>query len=101
MMIELVGDFEKYYHIEKDLPPLLEAAIMHSQFETIHPYVDGNGRLGRLLITFMLCEKQILDRPILYLSLFFKENRDEYYRLLMDVRFKGKIEAWIEFFCAE
>lgn len=98
MMIELVGDFEKYYHIEKELPSLIEVAIMHSQFETIHPYVDGNGRLGRLLVTFMLCEKKILDRPILYLSLFFKENRDEYYRLLMDVRFKGKIEEWIEFF---
>ena len=98
MMIELMGDFEKYYHMEKELVPLIEAAIMHAQFETIHPYIDGNGRLGRLLITFMLCEKRILDKPILYLSLFFKENRGEYYRLLMDVRFKGKIEEWIEFF---
>jgi len=98
MMIELMGDFEKYYHMEKDVVPLIEAAIMHAQFETIHPYIDGNGRLGRLLITFMLCEKKILDKPILYLSLFFKENREEYYRLLMDIRFTGKIEEWIEFF---
>src|SRR4030042_1382300 len=89
MMLELMGDWESYYHTQKDIPPLIEAAILHSYFETIHPYIDGNGRVGRLLITFMLCEKKVLDKPLLYLSLFFKENRGQYYQLLMDVRFKG------------
>lgn len=98
LMIDLIGDFENYYHSEDGLPPLVKAAVLHAHFETIHPYLDGNGRLGRLLITFMLCEKQVLDKPLLYLSLFFKENRGTYYDLLMDVRFKGSWEAWIKFF---
>ncbi|MFH1875667.1 MAG: Fic family protein [Candidatus Omnitrophota bacterium] len=98
MMLELMGDWESYYHARKDVPPLVEAAILHSYFETIHPYIDGNGRVGRLIITFMLCEKKVLDKPLLYLSLFFKENRRQYYQLLMDVRFKGLIEDWIKFF---
>lgn len=98
MMLELMGDWENYYHSQKNTPPLVEAAILHSYFETIHPYIDGNGRIGRLLITFMLCEKKVLDKPLLYLSLFFKENRNQYYQLLMDVRFKGAIEEWIKFF---
>ncbi|MFH1778112.1 MAG: Fic family protein [Candidatus Omnitrophota bacterium] len=97
-MIELMGDWENYYHKHKSLPPLIEAAILHAQFETIHPYVDGNGRLGRLLITFMLCEKEVLDKPLLYLSLFFKSRRDDYYNLLMDFRFKGAVEEWMKFF---
>ena len=98
LMPDLMGDFEKYYHVEKLLPPLMKAAILHAHFETIHPYADGNGRLGRLLITFMLCEKGILDKPLLYLSLFFKEHRADYYDLLMKVRFEGRWEDWIKFF---
>jgi len=98
MMIELMGDWEVYYHKESKYVHLIKAAIMHSHFETIHPFIDGNGRLGRLLITFMLCEKKVLNKPILYLSLFFKENKTEYYQMLMDVRFKGTWEEWIKFF---
>lgn len=98
MMNEYMDDFEKYYHTEKDLPPLIEAAILHSYFETIHPYSDGNGRIGRLLTTFVLCERKVLDKPLLYSSLFFKENKPHYYDLLMNVRFKGDWEEWIIFF---
>lgn len=98
MMIELMGDLENYYHSCSDLPPLIKSSILHAYFETIHPFTDGNGRLGRLLITFMLCEKKILDKPLLYLSLFFKEHKSTYYNLLMDVRFKGAWEEWIKFF---
>lgn len=97
-MIDLMGDWENYYHDKRKVSPLIKAAILHAHFETIHPYVDGNGRLGRLLITFMLCEKKVLDDPILYLSLFFKENKSEYYKLLMNIRFKGQWEEWIKFF---
>lgn len=101
MMEEYMSDFEKYYHEdhkENKFPPLIETAILHSYFETIHPYADGNGRLGRLLITFMLCERKILDKPLLYLSLFFKENKSHYYDLLMNVRLNGEWEEWIKFF---
>lgn len=98
MMDEYMDDFEKYYHEKKDLPPLIETAILHSYFETIHPYADGNGRLGRLLITFMLCERKVLNKPLLYLSLFFKENRPYYYDYLMNVRFNGEWGEWIKFF---
>ena len=96
--MKLMGDLESYYHEYENLPLLIKAAIIHSHFETIHPYSDGNGRLGRLLITFMLCEKKVLNKPLLYLSLFFKEHRQKYYGLLMDIRFKGTWEDWIEFF---
>ncbi len=98
VMTELMGDWEKYYHVDKNIPPLVEAAMLHSHFETIHPYIDGNGRFGRLLITFMLCERRVLDKPLLYLSLFFKENKREYYQLLMNVRFRGEVEEWVKFF---
>jgi len=98
MMVELMGDLENYYHADDGYTSLIKAAILHSHFETIHPYIDGNGRLGRLLITFMLCENKVLDEPLLYLSLFFKEHRNDYYNLLMDVRFKGDWEGWIKFF---
>jgi Fic family protein len=97
MIQDLMEDLEKYFHAE-GLPPLIKAAIIHAQFETIHPYLDGNGRLGRLLITFYLCEKKIISKPLLYLSLFFKEHKAQYYDLLMDVRFDGKWEEWIHFF---
>ncbi len=98
MMIELMGDWEKHYYAMPQYTDLVNAGILHAHFETIHPYADGNGRLGRLLITFLLCEKKILQAPLLYLSLFFKEHRSDYYRLLMDVRFKGAWEDWLHFF---
>lgn len=96
---ELMGDLEKFYHsIDSTTPDLIRAAIIHYQFETIHPFADGNGRLGRLIVTLMLVEKGLIDRPLLYLSLFFKEHKEKYYQLLMDVRFKGAWEEWIKFF---
>ncbi len=98
IMDDLMDDLEKYYHEKERYPVLIKAAIVHSAFETIHPYADGNGRLGRLLITFMLCEKELLNKPLLYLSLFFKEHRTHYYEHLMDVRFRGEWEKWIKFF---
>jgi Fic family protein len=96
--INLMGDLEKYYHADEKYPVLIKAAILHAHFETIHPFADGNGRIGRLLITFFLCEKKILENPLLYLSLFFKENKQEYYSHLMDVRLRGNWESWIKFF---
>lgn len=96
---ELMADLEKFYHAEDTgIPELIRAAIIHCQFETIHPYADGNGRLGRLMITLMLVEKELIDRPLLYLSLFFKKHKQKYYDLLMDVRFKGDWESWFKFF---
>ena len=95
---DLMGDLENCYHTESELPMLLKAAILHAHFETIHPFTDGNGRLGRLLITFFLCHKKILDKPLLYLSLFFKENKSEYYNLLMRTRTNGEWEEWFKFF---
>lgn len=93
------GDFEKFLHDEKVLlPTLIKVAIAHVQFETIHPFLDGNGRLGRLLITFMLCITGLLKEPLLYLSLYFKLHREEYYTLLQKVRVTGDWESWIEFF---
>ncbi len=94
----LMSDLEKFYHEETKIPDLIKAAIIHYQFETIHPYADGNGRLGRLIVTLMLSEKEVIDRPLLYLSLFFKEHREEYYDLLMKVRFEGAWEKWFKFF---
>ena len=93
-----MSDLEKYVHSEDPIPPLIRAALVHAQFETIHPFLDGNGRLGRLLITFLLCSWNVLEKPLLYLSYFFKANRTEYYSRLMDVRTKGDWESWIKFF---
>ncbi len=91
--------FEKFLHAEDpQLPLLIKAGLAHVQFETIHPFLDGNGRLGRLLITLMLCEAGLLREPVLYLSLHFKTHRAEYYRLLQEVRGNGGWEAWMEFF---
>ena len=73
-------------------------AIIHHRFETIHPFLDGNGRLGRLLITFLLVHWQVLDKPLLYISYYFKAHRTEYYARLMDIRLRGDWEAWIKFF---
>ncbi len=96
---ECLDAFEKFLHVDNpQLPPLIKAGLAHVQFETIHPFLDGNGRLGRLLITLMLCEASVLREPILYLSLYFKARRSDYYRLLQEVRENGAWEAWMEFF---
>jgi len=97
-MNQALTDLERYLHTDNGLPPLIKIALIHAQFETIHPFIDGNGRIGRLLITFWLCYQGILSKPLLYLSHYFKENRTEYYEKLMDVRFKGAWEEWIGFF---
>ena len=94
----LLADLEKYIHSKNGLPPLVRIGLAHVQFETVHPYLDGNGRIGRLLITLLLEHWKLLSAPLLYLSLFFKRNRAEYYRLLGEVRRSGDWEAWIEFF---
>lgn len=94
-----MSDLERFLHEEKRaLPILIKAALAHVQFETIHPFLDGNGRVGRLVITFLFCAEGVLREPLLYLSLYFKQNRNEYYRLLEHVRDTGDWEAWIEFF---
>ena len=98
-MMECLDRFEHSLHDEKHkLPVLVEAGLIHVQFETIHPFLDGNGRLGRLLITLLLCAKGILREPLLYLSLYFKAHRQRYYDLLQRVRTEGVWEEWIEFF---
>ena len=90
---------EKFIHSEaRDLPPLIKAGLVHLQFESIHPFLDGNGRIGRLLITLLLCAEGILKEPLLYLSLYFKTKRADYYRLLQEVRERGSWETWLEFF---
>jgi len=96
---ETLDAFEKFLHDETvTLPALVKAALAHVQFETIHPFLDGNGRLGRLLITLMLCVDGVLREPMLYLSLYLKANRQTYYELLQSVRETGDWESWIEFF---
>ena len=97
-MTQALGDLEKYMHSELNYPLLVECGLIHFQFETIHPFLDGNGRIGRLLITFFLCHRGILKKPLLYLSHHFKQNRLEYYDRLMEVRGKGDFESWIKFF---
>lgn len=93
-----LGDLEKFIHQTDDLPPLVKIALAHVQFETIHPFLDGNGRVGRLLITFLLTERQILHKPVLYLSHYFKQHRQTYYDLLQAVRENGAWEEWLAFF---
>lgn len=94
-----LSDFETFIHDEtSDLPPLLKAGLLHVQFETLHPFLDGNGRIGRLLITLYLCSKGSLRAPLLYLSLFLKSNRTDYYRLLQNVRETGAWEDWLAFY---
>lgn len=98
-MMNCLAKLELFLHGQPESTPvLLKAALAHVQFETIHPFLDGNGRLGRLLITLLLCEKKILREPMLYLSLYFKTHRQCYYELLNNVRLTGDWEAWLEFF---
>ncbi len=99
MVETCMGQLEAFLHTEDDgLPTLVRAALAHVQFETIHPFLDGNGRVGRLLIALMLFESKVLEQPLLYLSLYFKQHREEYYRLLSLVRTSGDWEAWLDFF---
>lgn len=95
---ELLSQLEQWFHVDDGLPPLVRVALAHAQFETIHPYLDGNGRIGRLLIALLLEHWQALPQPLLYLSLFLKRHRDRYYRLLNDVRRTGDCEAFVDFF---
>ena len=98
-LMECLDPFEKFLHEERgSLPLLVRLGLIHVQFESIHPFLDGNGRLGRLLITLLLCEKKALREPLLYLSLFFKTHRDRYYDLLQRVRTEGAWEDWLTFF---
>ncbi|KSV17234.1 cell division protein Fic [Dehalococcoides mccartyi] len=97
-MLECLDHLEKFLHTRSDLPFLVQLALIHYQFETIHPFLDGNGRIGRLLITLFLCQKGILTRPLLYLSAFFEHHRQEYYELLGKVSQRGYWQEWIEFF---
>ena len=97
-MQKALSDLELYFYEDDNLPPLIKIALIHAQFETIHPFLDGNGRMGRLLITFWLCHQEILSQPLLYLSYFFKQTRLEYYDRLMDVRLKGDWESWVKYF---
>jgi len=97
MLVPALDNFEKYLH-DRELPHLLHAGLCHAQFETIHPFFDGNGRMGRLLITFLLCEREVLTRPLLYLSHFLKMHRAEYYDRLQAIRVDGNWEGWLSFF---
>ncbi len=95
---DTLGALEKFLHEESRIPVLIKAAMIHIQFETIHPFLDGNGRIGRLLITLLLCVKGVLREPILYLSLYFKTQRSDYYDQLQRVRETGDWEEWVRFF---
>lgn len=94
----LLGDLEMFLHREDDVPLLIKIGLAHAQFETIHPFLDGNGRIGRLLITFLLCERNALKKPVLYLSHYFKKHRQQYYELLQAIRDDGDWENWLAFF---
>jgi Fic family protein len=96
---DAMGALEKFVHDAKAPPPLAKAALWHVQFETIHPFLDGNGRVGRLMVTLLLCADGVLREPMLYLSLFLKQHRARYYELLDSVRREGDWEAWVAFFC--
>jgi len=96
-----LGELESFMHEDASrLPPLIKAGLIHVQFETIHPFLDGNGRIGRLLVTLYLCVQGVLRKPLLYLSLYLKTRRSDYYRLLQEVREHGAWEAWLDFFLA-
>lgn len=95
---DALGALETFLHSGNELPQLIQIGLVHAQFETIHPFLDGNGRIGRLLITFLLCQREILLKPVLYLSHFFKQHRTEYYEHLQAVRDRGDWEGWLDFF---
>lgn len=98
-VLDCMGKLELFLHDQPEpTPVLLKTALAHVQFETIHPFLDGNGRLGRLLITLLLCDQKVLQKPMLYLSLYFKQHRQYYYELLNNVRMTGDWEAWLDFF---
>jgi Fic family protein len=97
-IMDLLGNLEKFIHDRDRLPPLIKAALIHAQFETIHPFLDGNGRIGRLLITLFLCQQTILRRPLLYLSRYFIQNVHTYYECLNAFHDVGDMEGWIKFF---
>lgn len=97
LLQQVLGQFELFLH-DRALPALVHAGLAHAQFETIHPFLDGNGRMGRLLITFLLCEREVLARPLLYLSVYLKRHRAEYYDRLQAVRVSGDWEQWLLFF---
>ncbi|MEE9612227.1 MAG: Fic family protein [Desulfatiglandales bacterium] len=97
-LMDALGNLEKFIHEEENLPVLVKNALIHAQFETIHPFLDGNGRVGRLLIAFILVHDNILERPLLYLSYYFKQNRQEYYDRLNNIKNKGDWEGWLKFF---
>lgn len=99
LVMECMGNLELFLHNKPEkTATLTKAALAHVQFETIHPFLDGNGRLGRLLITLLLCSEKVLKEPMLYLSLYFKTHRQRYYELLNEVRMTGDWEAWLDFF---
>lgn len=98
MVPQALGDLETFLHNHSNLPLLIKIGLAHAQFETIHPFLDGNGRIGRLLITFLLCEGGVLHQPVLYLSHYFKRHRQAYYDLLQNVRDDGAWEEWLAFF---
>jgi Fic family protein len=93
-----LGDLERFLHKDSEIPLLIQIGLAHAQFETIHPFLDGNGRVGRLLITFLLRQRNVLQKPVLYLSHFLKRHRQEYYERLQATRDKGDWESWLEFF---
>ena len=97
-MQQCFSDLERYIHSDPQEPALIQCALVHYQFEAIHPFLDGNGRVGRLLITFMLLERGLLSQPLLYLSDFFERHRDEYNKLLLIISQKGDWKAWLRFF---
>lgn len=98
-VMNCLGEWERFLHSDTpEVPPLIKAGLLHVQFETIHPFLDGNGRLGRLLITLFLCAEGVLRQPLLYVSLYLKTHCADYYRLLQEVRERGAWEAWLEFF---
>lgn len=97
-LLRALGDLEKFIHEERALPPLIVNGLVHAQFETIHPFLDGNGRVGRLLISFLLVQRKVIQRPLLYISHFFKRYQQEYYDRLNGVRFRGDWEQWLKFF---
>ncbi|MEJ5377309.1 MAG: Fic family protein [bacterium] len=95
---QALSDLERFIHDGGGLPPMVQVGLVHAQFETIHPFLDGNGRIGRLLIAFLLTEKRLLSKPVLYLSHYFKQHRSEYYERLQAVRDAGDWEGWLSFF---